>query len=109
MPRKWCARRSGCQLRVAWSRGVGHPQIRPMTEVEQLAAFVCEVSASQLSKAARGQLKTRVLDSLGVAIAALEAEPIGMIRAHLDEFGGTPLATLIGGGRTAPDRAAFYN
>jgi 2-methylcitrate dehydratase len=80
-----------------------------MTEVEQLAAFVCEVSASQLSKAARGQLKTRVLDSLGVAIAALEAEPIGMIRAHLDEFGGTPLATLIGGGRTAPDRAAFYN
>ena len=81
----------------------------PMTEVEQLAAFVCRASASQLSGAAREQLKTRVLDSLGVAIAALDAEPIGMIWAHLADFGGKPLATLIGGGRTAPDRAAFYN
>jgi 2-methylcitrate dehydratase len=31
------------------------------------------------------------------------------IRSQLDDFGGRPLCTLIGGGRTAPDRAALYN
>jgi len=28
---------------------------------------------------------------------------------HLDDFGGAEQATLIGGGQTAPDRAALYN
>ena len=32
-----------------------------------------------------------------------------MIRKDVEEFGGNPLCTLIGGGRTSPDRAAFYN
>jgi 2-methylcitrate dehydratase len=32
-----------------------------------------------------------------------------MLRAQLDDFGGKPLVTLIGGGKTAPDRAALYN
>src|SRR5206468_807797 len=31
------------------------------------------------------------------------------IRAQLEDFGGRPLCTLIGGGATAPDRAALYN
>jgi len=31
------------------------------------------------------------------------------IREHTEDFGGSPLATLMGGGRTAPDRAAFLN
>jgi 2-methylcitrate dehydratase len=51
----------------------------------------------------------RVLDSLGCAIGALDAEPILMLRTHLEDFGGTPHCTLIGGGRSAPDRAALYN
>src|SRR5947208_4927139 len=32
-----------------------------------------------------------------------------MIREQIEDFGGKPLITLIGGGKTAPDRAAFYN
>ena len=32
-----------------------------------------------------------------------------MVREQVREFGGAPLATLIGAGRSAPDRAAFYN
>ncbi len=31
------------------------------------------------------------------------------MRRTIEELGGAPLCTLIGGGRTAPDRAAFYN
>lgn len=80
-----------------------------MTLVEQLAEFVVHTSYDALSSEARQQLKIRVLDGLGCAIGALEGEPIQKLRAHIDEFGGNPLATMIGGGKTAPDRAAFYN
>src|SRR6266849_1306597 len=80
-----------------------------MTQVEQLAAFVVRTRYEDLSQEARQQLKIRVLDALGCAIGALEGPPIGMLRAQLEDFGGKPLATLIGGGKTAPDRAALYN
>ncbi len=29
--------------------------------------------------------------------------------SRCEEFGGAPLCTLIGGGKSAPDRAALYN
>jgi 2-methylcitrate dehydratase len=80
-----------------------------MTQAEQLAAFVARASYGGLSEAARAQLKIRVLDALGCAIGALEGEPVRMLRAQLHEFGGAGLCSLIGGGRTAPDRAALYN
>ena len=80
-----------------------------MTQVEQLAAFVVRMTYEDLSEEARQQLKIRILDALGCAIGALEGPPIKMLRAQLEDFGGKPLVTLIGGGKTAPDRAALYN
>ncbi len=80
-----------------------------MTIVERLAAFVAETTYADLPSNVRQTLKIRILDSLGCAIAALDGEPIRLIRAEIDEFGGSPLCALIGGGKTAPDRAAFYN
>lgn len=80
-----------------------------MTVVARLARFVVERRWEDLSQAARDGLKIRVLDVLGCALGALEAPPVGAIRLQLEEFGGRPLCTLIGGGRTAPDRAALYN
>ncbi len=80
-----------------------------MTGAEQLAAFVSQASFQILSHAAVEQLKIHVLDALGCAIGASGGEPIRLIQAQLEEFGGTPLCTLVGGGRTAPDRAALYN
>ena len=80
-----------------------------MTHVEQLATFVTSASYSHISEAARQALKIRVLDALGCAIGALEGPPVRAIRALAEELGGNPLATLIGGGKTSPDRAAFYN
>jgi 2-methylcitrate dehydratase len=79
------------------------------TKAEQLAGFVVRTSYDELSPAARLQLKIRTLDALGCAIGALDAEPISLLRSQVDEFGGSPRCTLIGGGKTAPDRAAFYN
>ncbi len=80
-----------------------------MTHAERLATFVLRASYDDLSEAARQQLKIRVLDALGCAIGAVEGEPVRLVRAQIDEFGGTTQCTLIGGGRTAPDRAALYN
>ena len=80
-----------------------------MTLVEQLAAFVVRVTYEDLSEEAQRQLKIRIIDALGCAIGALEAPPLKMLRAQLEDFGGRPLATLIDGGKTAPDRAALYN
>ncbi|HEY7347275.1 MAG TPA: MmgE/PrpD family protein [Ktedonobacterales bacterium] len=80
-----------------------------MTQVEQLAAFVARATYEDLSEAARRQLKIRVLDALGCALGALDGPPIQRLRRQVALFGGAPLATLIGGGKTAPDRAAFLN
>jgi 2-methylcitrate dehydratase len=80
-----------------------------MAVVDQLAAFVVRARYEDLSEAARQQAKIRVLDALGCALGALEGEPVRMIRAQIEDFGGNERCMLIGGGRTAPDRAALYN
>jgi 2-methylcitrate dehydratase len=80
-----------------------------VTAVARLARFVVVRGWDDLSDAARGELKIRVLDALGCALGALRAPPVDAIRAQVEEFGGRPLCTLIGGGATAPDRAALLN
>src|SRR5215831_7576754 len=79
------------------------------TEVDRLAAFVSATRWEHLSPEAREALKVRILDSLGCAIAALDSDVLRAIRGELEELGGRPHCTLIGGGRTAPDRAALHN
>ncbi len=79
------------------------------TLVQDLAAFAVRASWDDLSDEARSALEIRVLDSLGCAIGALNEGPVRAVRAQVEDFGGNPLCSLIGGGRTAPDRAALYN
>jgi 2-methylcitrate dehydratase len=62
-----------------------------------------------LDETIRRELKIRILDSLGCALGAMRGEPIRLIRDHLRDFGKGGPCTLIGFGRAAPDRAAFYN
>ncbi len=84
-----------------------------MTQAEDLATFVVKASYDDLSEAARLQLKIRILDGLACAIGALDGQPVSLIRAQIEDFdreggkGGS--CALVGGGRTAPDRAALYN
>lgn len=80
-----------------------------MTHAQDLARFVVRCTFDDLSASARRELKIRLLDSLGCALGALDGEPIRLLRAHLQDFGGAGHCSLIGGGKTAPDRAAFYN
>src|SRR5699024_2679016 len=78
------------------------------TEVQQLADFVAAARYEDLSAEDHELLKVRILYTFGVAIGALDAPPLVAIRELVEDLGGTPQATLIGGGRTAPDRAAFH-
>ena len=80
-----------------------------MAMVDDLAAFVVAAAYDQLSPQAQLQTKIRVLDALGCALGALDSELVRMIAAQDEDFGGNPRCTLVGAGRTAPDRAAFYN
>ncbi len=80
-----------------------------MTVVQDLSEFVVSRTYDDLSPAAVDALKIRILDSLGCAIGALEGEPIRAIRDHIRDFGGRPLCTAIGFGKTAPDLVALYN
>ena len=81
----------------------------PDTTVRQLGRFVAGTDHKTMSHEAREELKKRILDTIGVAIGALDGEPIKMIREHQEDFGGKPMCTFIGGGKSSPDRVAFYN
>jgi 2-methylcitrate dehydratase len=80
-----------------------------LTCVEGLAEFVHASRFEDISSKAVEQLKIRVLDSLGCAIGALQSQPVKSIRKIESEFGGLPLCTLVGGAKTAPDRATLIN
>jgi len=80
-----------------------------MTQAEKLAQYVVRASYEDMDEATRRELKVRIMDSLGCALGAIGGEPIRVIREHLRDFGRGGPCTLIGFGRAAPDRAAFYN
>ena len=80
-----------------------------MTLAEELASFVVNSSYEDLSSQTLNELKIRIADSIGCAIGALGSPPIELVRAQIEDFDGKAHCTLIGGGQTAPDRAAFYN
>src|SRR5919201_151006 len=80
-----------------------------MTQVEQLADFIVNASFTDISGFAVRELKTRVLDALACALGALGNDLMRLIKDQIDDFGGRAQCTMIGGDKTAPDRAAFFN
>jgi 2-methylcitrate dehydratase len=76
---------------------------------EQMAQWAVGADYARLTPAAIAALKIRVLDTLGCAIGALGGGPIRAVRAQSAAFGGKPVCTRIGGGKTAPDDAVFHN
>ena len=80
-----------------------------MTIAEEIARFACDSSFSDLSENAVRELKIRTLDGLGCAIGALGGPPVKRLLKLERALGGEGGCTLIGGGKVAPDRAAFCN
>lgn len=80
-----------------------------MSMARALATFSTSARWEDVPADAQTALKVRLLDALGCAIGAQDGAPVRAIRAEVEEFGGNPLCSLVGGGRTAPDDAALYN
>ncbi len=81
----------------------------PRFLTDAIADFALRVGADDLDSYAADRLKRSLLDAIGCALGAFEAPPVVEIRGLVDEFGGSGLVTMIGGGRTAPDRAVLVN
>jgi 2-methylcitrate dehydratase len=79
------------------------------TAVQRIAAFAKATHAKDLKPHIRQRYKRNILDSLGCAIAALPGRPFQSLREQFEEFRSPGRCTLIGGGKTSPDQAAFFN
>jgi 2-methylcitrate dehydratase len=81
-----------------------------MTTTEELASFVRDVSAEQFSEETREELKKRVLDSVGIGIAALGHEPVEAVHDTVQVANRGNDCTLWGRDETAsPVGAAMHN
>jgi 2-methylcitrate dehydratase len=80
-----------------------------MTVLEEMAEFIVRSTVESVSPARRLDLTIRILDSLGCAIGALGGKPVRHVRQFVADFASDDACTLIGGGRSAPDRATLLN
>ena len=77
--------------------------------VERIAAFALAAQPGHLGPRIHLLLKRNILDSIGCAIASLPADPFKRLREQLEEYRSPGRCTLIGGGKTSADQAAFFN
>src|SRR5438477_11447313 len=78
-------------------------------KAEQLAEWAAGRRFEDIQKDKLPYLESLVLDALGCALGALGHQPILAVRALTDDLGGAEWSTLVGGGKSSPDRAAFFN
>jgi 2-methylcitrate dehydratase len=89
---------------------VSHQQGKHMRPaVERIAAFAAAARPEHLTNDTRRLFKRNILDSLGCAIAALQGQPFQALREQFEEYRAPGRCTLIGGGKTSADQAAFFN
>ena len=74
----------------------GHDATRRVVE------FALRFPASDLPSDVRSDTRTRLLDGIAVALAAVDADGIAALRAAAEEWGGAPQAGIIGGAQRAP-------
>ncbi|WP_158059363.1 MmgE/PrpD family protein [Halorussus halophilus] len=79
-----------------------------MTTTAAIADFALGLDFDDLSDETVEELKKRVLDSLGIGIAAMDEAPVGVVGDTVGEFGGVG-CSLWGGGEASPPDATMYN
>jgi 2-methylcitrate dehydratase len=87
----------------------GQREVEVRSAVEHIAAFAALARPEHLKPEIRQLFKRNILDSLGCAIAGLRGRPFQALRGQLEEYRAPGRCTLIGGGKTSPDQAAFFN
>ncbi|GAC1466162.1 MAG: MmgE/PrpD family protein [Isosphaeraceae bacterium] len=79
------------------------------TLADQLADFALSTRFEQLPAGVVREAKRRLIDSLGCAAGAFHEPAPAAARRAASKVGGTPVVSLIGGGHSTPDWAAFAN
>lgn len=79
------------------------------TLADRLAEFALSVRADDLPGAVVDEAVRRLIDTFACAVGALDEPAPQAARRAAARVQGSPGATLIGGGRSAPDWAAFSN
>jgi 2-methylcitrate dehydratase len=77
--------------------------------VQRIAAFAASAQPDHLTTELRRYYKRNILDCIGCAIAALPGNAFRAIREQCEEYRAPGRCTLIGGGKTSADQAAFFN
>ena len=79
------------------------------TLAERLATFALKTRYEDLPKEVVTEAKRRLIDAFGCAAGALHEPSPGVARRVASRVKGEPGASLIGGGTSSPDWAAFAN
>ncbi len=82
-----------------------------MTETlaDRLTDFALSTRFEDLPREVVDEAKRRLIDAFGCALGALEDDAPRIARSVARKIQGSPGASLIGGGRSSPDWAAFAN
>lgn len=75
----------------------------------RLARYAVGLSYDRLTKEAIHEAKRRVIDSFATAVGAMPAEAYQIARRVAGRVQGNPSATMLGGGASSPEWAAFVN
>jgi 2-methylcitrate dehydratase len=75
-----------------------------MTTTAEIADFALGLDFGDLRDETKEELKKRVLDSIGIGIAAMDEEPVGVVGETVAEFGGEG-CSLWGDGRSSSSDA----
>src|ERR1051326_602690 len=129
MQRKWIPRREflktsamGTLVATSWTPSLlqaqtnaSEPKDRPLTGkrntvLEDMAAWIVELRYNDLPPEAIHKAKRLLFDTIGCALGAVNAEPVGIAQRVVAEQGGRPEAAVMGAGsRVSCEQAAFLN
>jgi 2-methylcitrate dehydratase len=79
------------------------------TLARRLARYACRLRFEELPAAVVHEAKRRFIDSFATAVGAMDAGAFAVARGCALRVQATPSASLLGGGTTSPEWAAFVN
>ena len=80
-----------------------------MTLADRLADYAQTIAFERLPREAVHEAKRRFIDSFATAVGAMPSEAFAIARRCAGRVSGSPSASLLGGGTSSPEWAAFVN
>jgi 2-methylcitrate dehydratase len=81
----------------------------PQTLADRLAQYAVNLRFDQLTPTAVHEVKRRLIDSFATAVGAMPSDAYAVARRCSKRVSGNPSASVIGGGTSSPEWAAFVN